>query len=190
MMVFGLQPPGALRAEEIVVSRDDRYAGNETIAEPIREKRRDTPADSFVGVLKFQKRAYIAERLSPARFQVRQPLAGFDGAMEDLTVVAPDQDRLSVWPRLVFPAFVGGKRGITLHGTRREVVHGDAGMEAERQMRPVLNRNIGETADRQYRTVGRVESVRQRAFEPRRSMASRPSLQGSVRRMKSASRLP
>jgi hypothetical protein len=44
--------------------------------------------DFFAGVLKFQERAYIAESLSAARFQIRQPLAGLDGAMEDLAVLA------------------------------------------------------------------------------------------------------
>src|ERR1700730_14008349 len=106
MTIFVLVTAGRLACREIVVSRDDRYAGDEPIAEPIREKRRDTLDDFFVGVLKLQKRAYIAASLPPARFQIRQPLAGLDGAMEDLTVVAPDQDRFAVWPRLVLPAFL------------------------------------------------------------------------------------
>ena len=87
---------GRLACREIGVSHDDRYAGDEPISEPIREKRRDTVDDFFARVLKLQKRAYIAECLSPARFQVRQPFVGLNGAMEDLTVVAPDQDRFAV----------------------------------------------------------------------------------------------
>jgi hypothetical protein len=71
---------------------------HEPIAEPAREKRRDTLGDFFASVLKFQKRA----------LPNTPPLAGRNGAMEGLTVRAPqtfrDRRSLRAGPRPFEPA--------------------------------------------------------------------------------------